>query len=203
MELSEGMIVTGPFFSEPVRIEKIVNIGERIRLVGVSLYSNTHIERILKREEINLLATEEYVLNFASPGSEAFLALEGERYKYASNFDPLLAVNTSKIDSLPFQIEAVYGYILKLPRIRFLIADDPGAGKTIMAGLVVKEMKLRGLIKKILIVVPGHLKEQWKREMKEKFQENFAIIDRNILDLTHLCQIFSFFEQFQNIVWLK
>jgi len=185
MELSEGMIVTGPFFSEPVRIEKIVNIGERIRLVGVSLYSNTHIERILKREEINLLATEEYVLNFASSGSEAFLALEGERYKYASNFDPLLAVNTSKIDSLPFQIEAVYGYILKLPRIRFLIADDPGAGKTIMAGLVVKEMKLRGLIKKILIVVPGHLKEQWKREMKEKFQENFAIIDRNILDLTY------------------
>jgi superfamily II DNA or RNA helicase len=56
----------------------------------------------------------------------------------------------------------VYGHILKLPRIRFLIADDPGAGKTIMAGLVIKEMKLRYLVKRILIVAPGHLKDQWR-----------------------------------------
>jgi len=185
MKLNEGMIVTGPFFSEPVRIEKIINIGTRIRLIGVSLQSNNHIDRILDEEQVSSLETEEYILDFTLPGSEAFLALEGERFKYASYFDPLLAVNVSKIDPLPFQVEAVYGYILKLPRIRFLIADDPGAGKTIMAGLIIKEMKLRGLIKKILIVVPSQLKAQWMREMKEKFQENFVIIDRNILDLTY------------------
>jgi len=184
MKLNEGMIVTGPFFSEPVRIEKIINIGTRIRLIGVSLQSNNHIDRILDEEQVSSLETKEYILDFTLPGSEAFLALEGERFKYASYFDPLLAVNVSKIDPLPFQVEAVYGYILKLPRIRFLIADDPGAGKTIMAGLIIKEMKLRGLIKKILIVVPSQLKAQWMREMKEKFQENFVIIDRNILDLT-------------------
>lgn len=78
-------------------------------------------------------------------------------------------MNTSKIAPLPFQVEAVYGYILKLPRIRFLIADDPGAGKTIMAGLILKELKLRGVVKRVLIAVPGHLKDQWRRELKDKF----------------------------------
>jgi len=91
-------------------------------------------------------------------------------------------MNTSKIDPLPFQIEGVYGYILKLPRIRFLIADDPGAGKTIMAGLILKELKLRGIAKRILIIVPGHLKDQWRRELKEKFQEHMTVIDRGLLD---------------------
>jgi len=92
-----------------------------------------------------------------------------------------LAVNTSKIDPLPHQIEAVYGYILKLPRIRFLIADDPGAGKTIMAWLIIKELKLRNLVKRILIVVPGHLKDQWRRELKDRFDESFVVIDRGLL----------------------
>jgi superfamily II DNA or RNA helicase len=73
-------------------------------------------------------------------------------------------------------------YILKLPRIRFLIADDPGAGKTIMAGLIIKELKLRGVVNRILIVVPGHLKDQWRRELKEKFQEHFTVIDRGLLN---------------------
>ena len=85
-----------------------------------------------------------------------FLGVEGYRFRLAYLFDPFLATTVSKIDPLPHQIDAVYNYILKLPRIRFLIADDPGAGKTIMAGLVIKELKLRGLAKRILIVVPGH-----------------------------------------------
>ena len=91
-------------------------------------------------------------------------------------------MNASKADPLPHQIEAVYGYILKLPRIRFLIADDPGAGKTIMAGLIIKEMKLRNIAKRVLIVSPGHLKDQWQRELVERFEERFLIIDRSHLD---------------------
>jgi len=63
-------------------------------------------------------------------------------------------------------------------RIRFLLADDPGAGKTIMAGLTLKELKQRGLVDKVLIVVLGHLKDQWIRELKEKFEETFTFIDR-------------------------
>jgi len=98
----------------------------------------------------------------------------------AFQFDPLYAVNVSQVDPLPHQIEAVYYYILRNPRIRFLLADDPGAGKTIMAGLLLKELKYRGLVERVLIVAPGHLKDQWLREMHEKFQENFVKLEKTV-----------------------
>lgn len=180
--MKEGTIIEGPFWPEPVEIKKIEEFGERIHIIGAMIYSNAHIDQLLLKEELNILKTKEFVLDFSSPGSETFLAVEAKRYIFASLFDPLLAMNTSKIDPLPFQIEAVYGYVLKLPRIRFLIADDPGAGKTIMAGLIVKELKLRGIINRLLIVCPGHLKDQWRRELKDKFQENITVIDRGLLD---------------------
>src|SRR5208337_3354889 len=82
---------------------------------------------------------------------------------------------------LPHQLEAVYDYFLKLPRIRFLLADDPGAGKTIMAGLLIKELKIRGLAKRTLIVTPANLSFQWQRELKDKFRENFEIIRSDVL----------------------
>ena len=176
------MIIEGPFWPEPVELKKVEEFGDRIHIIGATIYSNTHIDQLLSKEEIGKLKTREFVLDFSAPANEVFLSIEAERYKFASLFDPLLAMNTSKIDPLPFQIEAVYGYILKLPRIRFLIADDPGAGKTIMAGLIIKELKLRGIVNKILIVVPGHLKYQWIRELKEKFQEPAALIDRSVLN---------------------
>jgi SNF2 family DNA or RNA helicase len=98
------------------------------------------------------------------------------------NSTQLLAVNVSQVDPLPHQIEAVYHYILPNPRIRFLLADDPGAGKTIMTGLLLKELKYRGLVQRTLIVVPGHLKDQWRREMKERFRETFTVVDRSVMD---------------------
>jgi superfamily II DNA or RNA helicase len=180
--IKEGMIIEGPFWPEPVELKKVKEFGDRIHIIGATIYSNTHIDQLISKEEIVKLKTMEFVLDFSAPANEVFLSIEAERYKFASLFDPLLAMNISKIDPLPFQIEAVYGYILKLPRIRFLIADDPGAGKTIMAGLIIKELKLRGIINKILIVVPGHLKYQWIRELKEKFQESVTVIDRSSLD---------------------
>ena len=84
-------------------------------------------------------------------------------------------MNTSKVDPLPHQIEALYGYVLKLPRIRFLIADDPGAGKTIMAGLIIKELKLRNLVKNILIVTPGHLKVNGAENLKKDSRKNLLL----------------------------
>ena len=176
------MVIESPFWPEPIEIKKIEEFGDHTHIIGATIYSNLHIDQLIPKEEIEKLKTKELVLDFSAPGSEVFLSIEAERYKFASLFDPLLAMNTSKIDPLPFQIEAVYGYILKLPRIRFLIADDSGAGKTIMAGLIIKELKLRGIIKRILIVVPGHLKDQWRRELKEKFQEPLRVIDRSLLD---------------------
>ena len=180
--IKEGITVEGPFWPEPVEIKKIEEYGDRVRIIGATIYSNTHVDQIIPKDQIERLSTKEFVLDFSASGSDVFLSIEAERYKFASVFDPLLAMSTSKIDPLPFQIEAVYGYILKLPRIRFLIADDPGAGKTIMAGLIIKELKLRGIVNRILIVVPGHLKDQWRRELKEKFQEPFTVIDRAVLD---------------------
>uniref|UniRef100_A0A7C4TXF9 DUF3883 domain-containing protein n=1 Tax=Caldisericum exile TaxID=693075 RepID=A0A7C4TXF9_9BACT len=180
--IKEGMIVEGSFWREPIEIKKIEEFAGRVHIIGATIYSNEHIDRLISKEEIEKLKTKDFVLDFTTKGSEAFLSIEATRFRLASLFDPLLAMNTSKIDPLPFQIEAVYGYILKLPLIRFLIADDPGAGKTIMAGLIVKELKLRGIVNHILIVVPGHLKDQWRRELKEKFQETFTVIDRSSLD---------------------
>ena len=79
------------------------------------------------------------------------------------------------MDPLPHQLETVYDYLLKPARVRFLLADDAGAGKTIMAGLLIKELKLRGLIERILIVCPANLAFQWQRELKEKFDEKFYV----------------------------
>jgi SNF2 family DNA or RNA helicase len=111
-----------------------------------------------------------------------FLGLEAHRVKLAHQFDPLHALHISLIDPLPHQIDAVYFHMLPKARLRFLLADDPGAGKTIMAGLLLKELKYREMVERVLIVVPGHLRDQWIRELKEKFGETFQVVDRGLLD---------------------
>lgn len=176
--IKEGDVIEGNFWKEPVKVDKVEDFGSRICIIGSTLNSKEYINQILPKTDLSKIKIRENILSFSGDPESVFLYLEATRFRYASLFDPLLAMNVSKIDPLPFQLDAVYGYILKLPRIRFLIADDPGAGKTIMAGLVIKELKLRGVVKRILIVVPGHLKDQWRRELKDKFDESFEIVDR-------------------------
>jgi len=176
--ISENSIIEGPFWNEPVKVEKVEEIETYLRIVGATLYSKEHVNRLIKKEELYKINVVEKAIDFSAPSDQTFFFIEGTRFKYVSLFDPLLAMNVSKIEPLPFQIEAVYSNVLKLPRVRYLIADDPGAGKTIMAGLIIKELKLRDLAERILIVVPGHLKDQWRRELKEKFDERFVILDR-------------------------
>lgn len=177
-----GSIIKGSKWSEPVEIKFIEDIGNYIHIIGATARSREPIDQIISRDEFSSFFTEEIVSPFSEEPWKVFLSIETIRYRFASLYDPLLAMNISKVDPLPHQIEGVYGYVLRLPRIRFLIADDPGAGKTIMAGLIIKELKLRHLIKKILIVSPGHLKDQWRRELSEKFEEKFIIVDRGYLD---------------------
>jgi SNF2 family DNA or RNA helicase len=179
--INEGTVIKGPFWPEPVKVIKVEDFTDHIHISYVTIYSNKYDSNLIPKNEIDKIEILDFYLDFSSKASDVFLAIESIRFRYASLFDPLLAMNISKIDPLPFQIDAVYGYILKLPRIRFLIADDPGAGKTIMAGLIIKELKLRGIVNRILIVVPGHLRDQWLRELKEKFQETFVVIDRNMM----------------------
>ena len=178
----QGDIITSSLWHEPVEVKYFKKKGTYINIIGISTVSHFTIDQLIPEDEV-LKFTVISSDNLCNEESwKVFLALENIRYRYASLYDPLLAMNTSKIDPLPHQIEAVYGYILKIPRIRFLIADDPGAGKTIMAGLIIKELKLRNLIKRVLIVTPGHLRDQWVRELDEKFKEKFVPISRGFLN---------------------
>ena len=104
------------------------------------------------------------------------LVAECQRIKLAGLWDPMLAVTTSDIQPLPHQLRAVYGELLPRTPLRFLLADDPGAGKTIMAGLYIKELILREDVKRCLIVVPGGLVDQWQDELYLKFGLAFEIL---------------------------
>lgn len=189
--IKPGKIITGVRWPEPIIIKSIEEFPEHVHIVGVTLNTNQHIDQILTKEEFYSTVQANESPLFGSEAWKVFLALESIRYKYASLYDPLLAMNISKVDPLPHQIEAVYGYILNLPRIKFLIADDPGAGKTIIAGLILKELKLRKIVKRILIVAPGHLKDQWRRELKERFKEDFLVVDRGIFESVYKSNIWE------------
>ncbi len=184
LDLKPEDILKGPFWPEKIRVISAKTIGKNwIKIEAVGLETNRFYSPIISEEDLREIEIlEEKSLLFSGDGESFFLYLESHRIRNAFQFDPLLAVNVSQIDPLPHQIEAVYHYMLQNPRIRFLLADDPGAGKTIMAGLLLKELKYRGLVERILIVVPGHLKDQWLREMKDKFQENFTIVDRGVMN---------------------
>ncbi|MDV3136663.1 helicase-related protein [Mycobacterium sp. 29Ha] len=110
-----------------------------------------------------------------------WLAIEALRLRHASLLNPLLAVSSSNVEALPHQVQAVYDCMLTGRPKRFLLADDPGAGKTIMAGLFIKEALARSWIRRCLIVVPGSLVEQWQNELREKFALHFQIFDRALL----------------------
>jgi SNF2 family DNA or RNA helicase len=102
--------------------------------------------------------------------------------RLAHLFDPYLAITASQIEALPHQITAVYGEMLPRQPLRFLLADDPGAGKTIMAGLLIKELLIRGDLERCLIVAPGSVVEQWQDEMAEKFGLGFDSVTRDQIE---------------------
>src|SRR5438477_4526629 len=116
---------------------------------------------------------------FDADGGLLRLASEAYRIRLAYLFDPYLAVSASQIEALPHQITAVYGEMLPRQPLRFLLADDPGAGKTIMAGLLIKELLIRGDLERCMIVGPGSLVEQWQEELSEKFDLSFDILTRD------------------------
>ena len=117
--------------------------------------------------------------SFQADSNQFKLVSEAQRISLAYLFDPLLAVHTSKITPLPHQITAVYDNMLHRQPLKFLLADDPGAGKTIMAGLLIKELIVRGDVKRCLIISPGGLVEQWQDELFDKFQLEFDVMSRD------------------------
>ncbi|MEW6337805.1 MAG: helicase-related protein [Acidobacteriota bacterium] len=130
----------------------------------------------LREADLGKIAITEQLACFDGDGHLLRLALTAYSLGIAYEFDPYFGLSMSRVDPLPHQLSAVYDYLLKLPRVRFLLADDAGAGKTIMAGLLIRELKLRGLADRVLIVCPANLAFQWQREMKEKFDEKFLVM---------------------------
>lgn len=120
--------------------------------------------------------------SFDGDGALFRLVSEAKRIRLAHLFDPVLAVHTSLVERLPHQITAVYDCILPRQPLRFLLADDPGAGKTIMAGLLIKELIARGDLQRCLIVCPGSLAEQWQDELYRRFHLPFEILTNDKLE---------------------
>src|SRR5262245_4550113 len=149
--LAEGQILTGPLFSEPMRVVTVrpqaTDMWE-VGLVGVKS------ERF---RPVTLTASDLKALTILNPGcsydgdaTRLRLGLQAYALGIAYEFDPYFGLSISRVDPLPHQLEAVYDYLLKAARVRFLLADDAGAGKTIMAGLLIRELELRGLAERIL-----------------------------------------------------
>ena len=134
------------------------------------------------REESLEIVTTSQTWNLKADGASLRLVSEAHRIRLAHLFDSLLAVHTSLVEPLPHQITAVYGEMLNRQPLRFLLADDPGAGKTIMAGLLIKELLIRGDLRRCLVVCPGSLVEQWQDELNRKFQLPFEILTNDKLE---------------------
>jgi len=184
IEIKPGDVVAGLEPSELVEIQRLAPFGGKVLVEGVGLSTRRHIKRPVAPDVLAAL-TKVRGKAFTLKGNPTLFLLgaEAERIRIAHQFDPLFAVNSSVVDPLPHQVEAVYRYLLPLPRIRFLLADDTGAGKTIMTGLLIKELLFRGVIRKILIITPGGLTKQWKEEeLQEKFGLHSRLVNRTSFD---------------------
>ncbi len=182
-----------------IRLENIVQgsrltglVGEgAVEIVATRAYGTDAVEitwkgpaglgqRVLYRDDEPRLSEVVPARRFAFDGDGHLfrLAAEALRIRLAHLFDPYAAVNASHIEPLPHQLTAVYGTMLERQPLRFLLADDPGAGKTVMAGLLIKELLLRGSLERCLIIAPGSLVEQWQDELSDKFDLAFDIVSR-------------------------
>lgn len=185
---TEAMIATNQIIknlipTEPVTIIKIQALGNMYSIKYTGINSHKSSTKVVTKEQFDALEvlTSEGEFNFQGNPEKFVICAEAERIHSAYQFDPLFAINCSIVDPLPHQVEAVYKFLLPQPKIRFLLADDTGAGKTIMTGLLIKELLMRGLIERILIVTPGGLTKQWQEdEMGVKFNIPFTLVNRSL-----------------------
>jgi len=180
-DLVAGAIVSGLTFPEPIEVLVVKPMDSMVKLVGRGIHTGQSHQLILSTAQISQLTITPRAPAYDGDPVKFKLAIEASRLALAYEYDPYFSLSIARVDPLPHQLEAVYEYFMRLPRIRFLLADDPGAGKTIMAGLLIKELKIRGLIKRILIITPASLTFQWQREMKDKFREQFEVIRSDVL----------------------
>ena len=183
-EVKKNAVLTGVEPGQVVTVRFIEPAGPDAISVNYRLASGETRERMLFRtDEVNLGQAEAgRPWGFDADGESFKLAAEAYRINLAHLFDPMMAVHTSNVDPLPHQITAVYESMLPRQPLRYVLADDPGAGKTIMAGLFIRELLMRADSRRVLIVAPGSLVEQWQDEMDEKFGLDFKIFGRDMIE---------------------
>lgn len=179
-DLRQGLLLRGLVPNEVAKVVSVSVLAEDIVDVVFQSSSGGFRECTLEAGDlgsITVVADEDVGPDFNGLAMDFRLAAEALRIKYAALYDPIAAVNSSDVDPLPHQIRAVYGELLPRIPLRFLLADDPGAGKTIMAGLYIKELILRSDCERAIIVAPGGLVEQWRDELSQKFDVHFEVFN--------------------------
>ncbi|WP_115710948.1 helicase-related protein [Legionella sainthelensi] len=185
-DIKNNITLSGVESGEVVRVITTEPVGNDALTIYYKTSDGRLLERMLFRtDEVNLSYAEiGRPWAFDASGEEFKLAVEAYRINLAYLFDPMMAVHTSNVEPLPHQITAVYESMLPRQPLRYVLADDPGAGKTIMAGLLIRELLIRADSKRILIVAPGSLVEQWQDELDEKFGLDFKIFGRDMIENT-------------------
>lgn len=176
--ITKGTYLNGVIPNQMVEVIDAVWHGtDVIEITFKDSLGNPNNEILYRDSEPNLeIVTASAPWSFNASSEKFKLVSEAYRIRLAYIFDPMMAIHTSMIEPLPHQITAVYDSMLPRQPLRYVLADDPGAGKTIMAGLLIKELAIRGDVKRCLIVCPGVLAEQWQDELFQKFQLPFEIL---------------------------
>jgi superfamily II DNA or RNA helicase len=183
-ELTRGASLKGILPSQTVIIIDVQWHGsDVVELTYKDVDGRPQMDLLYRERESSLeIVTVGRPWSFDGDGGLLRLVSEAYRIRLAHLFDPLLAVHTSLVEPLPHQITAVYSEMLNRQPLRFLLADDPGAGKTIMAGLFIRELLIRGDLQRCLIVCPGSLAVQWQDELFQKFHLPFEILTNDRLE---------------------
>ncbi len=192
-DITVGASVAGISGDASVSIVAVKWHGSNALTVTFKNSSGNVDEQVIYREDEEGLTVLDDSLPWSFDGDANLLRLVSEAYRInlAHIFDPYLAVHTSEIEPLPHQISAVYQEMLSRIPLRFILADDPGAGKTIMTGLLLKELIVRGDLKRCLIVCPGNLVEQWQDELYRKFSLRFEILTNDRIESAVTGNIFT------------
>lgn len=182
-DITQGVSLKGILPDSLVTVIDVRQFGSAIELTYKDAAGRLGSELIYREREASLeIISAANHWSFEANGARLRLVSEAYRIHLAYLFDPMLAVHTSLVEPLPHQITAVYGEMLSRQPLHFLLADDPGAGKTIMAGLLIKELLVRGDVSRCLIVCPGNLVEQWQDELNRRFQLPFEILTNDKLE---------------------
>lgn len=192
-DIRGGATIRGIVANEAVQVVSVDWIGDQAMNIVYRTFAGEVGERTLFREDepqIELDASGR-PWSFDADGGLLRLVTEANRIRLAHFFDPYLAIHSSMVDPLPHQISAVYEEMLPRQPLRFLLADDPGAGKTIMAGLLIKELIARSDLERCLVVAPGSLVEQWQDELGQKFGLEFDILSRDMIETSRSGNVFN------------